>query len=239
MWENTHPKLYELYELSQNIEMCENLEKNYFQNFEKEINHPLSEERLKLLENDLSRLDSEAWNNLKNKLNKTKCFIKPSKERYWEKLSDFLNEIKGYIYLQDAGYEKIQYIKEDNGKTPDFYAIINNYKSLLEVKTINISDIEANYRSPNTPIRCRNIEPGINEKLKSQIIKKINEAQDQLISYSSKTNLNQCKLFIMICINFDDRWKGLEQNFQEFEQIIKVNKPKNVEKIIPMLGYQL
>ncbi len=239
MWRHTHPRLYELYNLTRNLEESNHPERNYFHRFEEEINHPLSKERIQSLENDLSRIDIESWNYLKEKLQKIKYITNPHKERYWQQLSDLFNEVKGYIYLQDIGYDEIQFIKEDKGETPDFYAIGSKGTALLEVKTINISDKEVKYRNPNIPPKCKSIEPGIDEGLKSQILKISDKAKNQLQNYCNDNKLYEAKLFIMICVNFDDGWKGLEQNFRELKQLIETNKPKHIEEILPRQGYQL
>jgi hypothetical protein len=236
MWKNTHPKLYELCKLSQS-QVLESHENNYFHNFEEEGND--SKDRLKSLESDLSCLDKEAWEYLKNKLSISKAMINPSEKRKWEQFSDYLNEIKGYLYLKDAGCDEIQYIEEEIKKTPDFYAVKNNDKYLLEVKTINISDDEAERRQPDNLGGCRSLEPGINSGLNSQIISKIKQAEKQLETYKKNKISSNCKLYIMICIKYDNRWKGREKNDLIFENIINNNKPDSVEEIVLKKGYQL
>src|SRR5580658_6058512 len=69
--------------------------------------------------------------------------------RKWEPLLNKLNQAKAYNYMVRCGYSHVAFIPAPSvkgKKTPDLEASNATGKAPCEVKTINVSDIEAERR---------------------------------------------------------------------------------------------
>ena len=99
------------------------------------------------LERDLQGLDTAAWNFLKSELEP--LLTAQDAKRGWQPVWDRLNQAKAYNHLKDAGYHSIEFVPPSTVgglRTPDLRAELNTTSALCEVKTINISEIEAERR---------------------------------------------------------------------------------------------
>jgi hypothetical protein len=86
----------------------------------------------------------------------------------------------------------------DGKKTPDLAGSLHGVKIVCEVKTINISDREANRRySGGVGSSSDALTPEFFKKFKSTL----NQAKTQIDSYDSS---NECRRIAFIVFNFDD-----------------------------------
>jgi hypothetical protein len=96
------------------------------------------------IERQLSALDDAAWSDLKARA--ARVAHKRDGGRGWRALFDTLDESKGYAYLLSIGCTDITFIKTGDKKTPDLGASLDGNRVLCEVKTINVSQDEAERR---------------------------------------------------------------------------------------------
>lgn len=96
------------------------------------------------LERHLAMLDDEAWRDLKPRAAAVAHIRNGG--RGWQALFDVFNEATGYGYLRSLGSTHIRFIKRSQKQTPDLAAVCNGQPVLCEVKTINISQEEAERR---------------------------------------------------------------------------------------------
>lgn len=92
----------------------------------------------------LMLLDDDSWNILKDKA--VEHFLVEREGQRKQGFFNQLNEAFAYRYLYRRGFEKIRFIKETKGKTPDIGFSDRGKASYCEVKTIGISDAEINRR---------------------------------------------------------------------------------------------
>jgi hypothetical protein len=106
------------------------------------------------IEADLQGLDATAWHFLKSEL--APLLTARDRVRHWAPLFDKLNQAKAYNYLKKAGYAEVSFVPVSpvaRQKTPDLRATAGAESALCEVKTINISDVEARRQSRGGPSR--------------------------------------------------------------------------------------
>src|SRR5947207_8311522 len=130
------PRLFDLYQRSEKGDP-----KNYF----KEL-FPIAYfgwESHVHLEKTLGRLDSAAWEQLRDKA--LPYVTADDACRRHQQLISTLDEARGYVFLADQGYDRIEIIKPKNNEkghhqSPDLAAIKSGSTAILEVKTVNESD---------------------------------------------------------------------------------------------------
>jgi hypothetical protein len=178
----------------------------YFRNFEQS----LSEIRQKLkqfrdVEADLQGLDAEAWAFLKSEVAPLLKAKHPT--RGWQFLFDKLNQAKAYNYLKGEGYPNVRFIPPSavpGQQTPDLEAD----GVLCEVKTINVSDAEANRRhSGGVGSVADQLDEGFFRKLSSDLKK----AKAQMVSYDGGVG---SKHIVYIIANFDDSLHEYADRYQ-------------------------
>lgn len=231
-WANHYPRLYEIYCASD-----KNNNNNYFNNFDNISKYPHQKIHYEKLEKDLNELDYTAWQEFKCKVIKYVCG--KDKLRAYEQLFNCFNEVKGYIFLKYDNYKDIHFLKEDIKRTPDIKATRNNADTLLEVKTINISEREIDYlnknyeliRSGNDPmVRC--VEDILPLVLIQKIDSTISVAKEQLVNYKSN-KIEQRIAYIIYRLDYNISLNN--KLILEVEQYIK-SKSDNLFEIIP--GYK-
>ena len=122
-------------------------------------------------------------------------------KRGWQALRDKLNEAKGYNHLVELGCTNVRFIpvsSVENQRTPDVQGILAGMSVLCEVKTINISEVEAIQRT-NGAARSINLQlkDGFFRKLKSDI----KTAAAQMAAYDAD---NSARRIVYVVVNFDD-----------------------------------
>ena len=165
------PKLFDLYQQSN-----KDHPKNYF-NFKElfPIGY-LGAPAYREIEQILSRLDSVAWGRLSKKA--IACVTADNPTRRYNQLFEAFNEARGYTYLLDDGYAKIEFIEDRTGRSPDLLAKKVGSTALLEVKTLNQSDADIRNESlrKNEAIE---VGPILSDKFKTRIKRSIRGARMQ------------------------------------------------------------
>jgi hypothetical protein len=151
------------------------------------------------IEQDLQGLDPAAWAFLKSEL--APLLTAKDAKRSWQPLFDKLNQAKAYNYLKGVGYSRVEFIAPSiikGQKTPDLCASEGLTKALCEVKTINISEIEASRRYIGGVGSIDDqLSIGFFNKLASDLV----EAKTQMNAYDANPGL---KRIAFVIVNFDD-----------------------------------
>ncbi len=116
----------------------------FFQSKDDKLENPVKRPFFIELERDLQALDVQAWKHLKSEI--CERLKQKTELRGWQQLIDIFNEAKGYRYLSSIGCTDIAFVPRSKIKTPDLRAVRKTTKVLCDVKTINISDNEAERR---------------------------------------------------------------------------------------------
>jgi hypothetical protein len=191
------PRISELRDLADNTASPD----AYFREFDDLVrNDPQVRQFWQAREDDLTALQADAWDFLKNK-------IRPSltardKRRGWSQFFDTLNEARGYRYLKGIGCSGVRFIPCESGKkseAPDLEADLDGARVLCEVKTVNVSDEEAVARvSYNKLITGKvDLEKGFFTKL----AKLIQKAKRQMHAYDASSSTRK---IVYLVVNFDD-----------------------------------
>ena len=186
------PRVYELRDLVEHSSSPS----AYFQNFKQSLSEiPQKLKQFRDIEGDLRGLDANAWTFLKGEVAPL-LTIRDSK-RGWQSLFDKLNQAKAYNYLKVAGYLNIRFVPPSairGQQTPDLQAD----GALCEVKTINISEIEADRGdSGGVGTSTDSLDEGFFRKLSSDLRK----AKGQMMAYGADS---RTKLIAYVIVNFDD-----------------------------------
>ncbi|HUZ68416.1 MAG TPA: hypothetical protein VMU65_01770 [Candidatus Saccharimonadales bacterium] len=117
----------------------------YFQNFEERLEQSehVRAQYMKC-ERPLATLDEDAWTDVLERA--APLTMQRDAKRGWQSLFDTLNEAKGYAYLRSLGCSEVGFIHRDTRTTPDLRAVLDGRHVLCEVKTINVSQDEADRR---------------------------------------------------------------------------------------------
>ncbi|MDH6262193.1 hypothetical protein M2427_006142 [Bradyrhizobium sp. BR13661] len=188
----TLPRIFELYDLI----TTPRPPSAYFQNFEQSLLEiPQKLKQFRDIERDLQGLDADGWAFLKSEV--APLLVARDPKRGWQALFDKLNQAKAFNHLKEAGYQNIRFVPPSavrGQQTPDLQAD----GALCEVKTINISEVEADRRDGGgvgTSTDC--LDEGFFRKLSSDLRK----ARDQMAAYGA----GGCTKYIAyVIVNFDD-----------------------------------
>ena len=194
----------------------------YFQRFEESLaEFPPKKKIFRHLEVQLQQLDPIAWAHLKQKLQPLLTRKHPT--RGWQSIFDTMNEAKAYAYLHGIGCTEVKFIPESSEKgrkTPDLEANLGNHKVLCEVKTINISDEEAQTRHDQL---SRQIFATLPEGFFNKLRADLNRAKEQMDSVSISTDT---KKFVYVTINFDD---SLHEYAEAYREQIQFHILRNID----------
>jgi hypothetical protein len=174
----------------------------YFQDFDNSLRDGGGSKKKVWLarEHELQQLDADAWLLLKQESLPylTTC---DAKGRGWEQLISILNQARAYNYMVGQGWCGVRFIppsKKKRLETPDLEGELNGRKVLCEVKTLNISDLEAAKRQTGGGGSTLDLlDDGFLKKLSSTLSK----AKSQMESYD---NAEIVKHVAFMIINFDD-----------------------------------
>jgi hypothetical protein len=190
------PRIYELADLLSDPARAD----AYFRNLDERLSE--NPQRLRFhreLERELAGLDLTAWSFLKAEAQPLLEVKHP--QRGWEPLLNKLNQAKAYDYLRRSGYEDVRFIptsSKKGQKTPDLEATKNGRRALCEVKTINISAVEAHRRaSGGAGTVSDQLDFGFFRKLASDLA----QARGQMITFDARPEVSKLAYVI---INFDD-----------------------------------
>jgi hypothetical protein len=177
----------------------------YFQDFEGRIGQ--SEHvryQFMKIERSLQMLDPDAWRDLLERA--TPLTMKRDGKRGWQSLFDTLNESKGYVHLIHLGCSNIAFIKRDNKKTPDLRAVLDGRHLLCEVKTINVSQDEADRRDRihRGEIFVTSVPTNVTTGMLNKVSSTIADAVEQL---DHEDPSRTARRIVFTVLNFDD-WVG-------------------------------
>ncbi len=133
-WRNDYPHLYELF-MASDVHHPD----NYFAHMDG-FHSPQAVEAYCELEHSFARLDPQSRQNIIERAAPLITIRETAKGRHWTALFETLNEVQGYIYLQDLGFSNIRFIPRTSHRTPDLHGEALSGDALLEVKTVNVSD---------------------------------------------------------------------------------------------------
>ena len=183
----------------------------YFHNFEETLEVPSALSAFRTFEGWLAALDDAAWKNLKQRA--APLLKKRSTGRGWQALFDILrSEARAFGYLQSIGCTGVHFITPTDQKTPDLGASQGSRSVFCEVKTINISDDEAEKRSRGHghesvfSSRSQDVSDGFLRKLSDTLA----AAVEQLDAADPKRQA-RCVIFTML--HFDDWWGDYQARY--------------------------
>jgi hypothetical protein len=187
-----------------------NSPKTYFRVDDDKLSNPHKRKLFVALERELQGLDAEAWEFLKGEaLPRLKA---QHSTRGWQQLFDTLNEAKGYNYLVRIGCKEIKFIpraKTDNVQTPDLRGFLGSAAVQCEVKTINVSDDEANrFATGGVGTTRLYLEKEFFKKVSSVI----HTAASQLLAFDRDLTSRR---IAYVVFNFDDRLHEYADEYQK------------------------
>ncbi len=200
--------------------------KAFFQNFEPSLKEiPLKFARFRELEGLLQGLDAAAWDFLKSEIRP--LLLARDEKRGWQQLFDKLNQARAYNYLQRVGYRDIRFIPESkvkSQKAPDLEATRDATRILCEVKTINVSEDEAEHRfAGGVGSTSRTLGILFLQKLR----KTIEYAQTQMVAHDA-----QASQLVYVIVNFDDIFHEYAEDYsEEINQFMANNPISGVEVV--------
>ncbi len=197
MYRKELPRIYELYDLGPNPAPPE----FYFRNLDQSLAEiPQKLKQFRDIERDLQGLDPAAWAFLKSEL--APLLTAKDPVRGWEALLNKLNQAKAYNYLVRCGYSRVAFIPPSSvkgKKTPDLEASNAAGKALCEVKTINVSDIEAERLQAGG---VTTVEDQLNIFFLNKLGSTLRQAKTQIEAYDPN---GECKKIAYVTINYDNR----------------------------------
>lgn len=219
MYRNELARVYELHDITQDLLSAD----AYFSDFD----NKLMESRVRLkhfrdIETDLQGLDTAAWDFFKKQL--SPLLIVKNDKRGWQALFDKLNEAKGYNHLLAAGCTNVRFIPVSSARTPDVEGIWAGTRVLCEVKTVNVSEVEA-IRRTNGAAGSVNLQlpEGFFKKLKSDI----ETATAQMVAYDPDGSVRR---IVYVVVNFDDNLHEYAADYSaQIEAFVAANPVSKVE----------
>lgn len=228
-WPKDYPKIFELYSVinGKNTD-------NFFLELADKIEKDPDFDEFRKIEDNLSTLDSKAWEAFKDKVVQYNMNMRKNDLCGYSQAIDCLNEVKGYIYLRECGYSNIEFIPESSSKTPDLRAMVKDQTvAILEVKTINVSDAENRYLKKNTEnlkvkkcLKPRPVPSGISEGLKKKLLDTIDRACRQLRTYEPTT---KARRIVYLVINLDIQLALNPSNYDELSFFLDKQNNGDIE----------
>jgi hypothetical protein len=210
MHRTTLPRIFELRDLLRNPDTPS----AYFRDFDSSIaTEPVKRKHFIDIEADLQGLDPGAWDYLKHEV--APLFEQKDPARGWRAAFDKLNQAKAYIHLKRIGCTDVEFIPESptrGQKTPDLKGQLGETKVLCEVKTINISQDEANAR---TAIVARSIQRHLSDAFFEKLRSTLKTAKDQMACYYPN---DDARRMVYVIINFDD---GLHEYVEAYSDQLR------------------
>jgi hypothetical protein len=218
MYRKELPRIYELRDLLPVPPSCG----AYFRDLDRTLSEiPQKLRQYRDIEQDLQGLDPVAWSFLKSELAPLLTAKHP--KRGWQPLFDKLNQAKAYNYLKRAGHTHVEFISPSvikGQRTPDLRAYTDAMEALCEVKTINVSEIEANRRHAGS---VGTIEAQLSGGFFTKLASDLAEAKAQIDAYDASPGIKRIAYMI---VNFDDSLNEYGDLYRlQIEQHMKINNP--------------
>jgi hypothetical protein len=170
-------------------------------------------ETIRPIEAVLQKLDPNAWQEV---LKKALPYVtKRDSRRGHSQLFTALNEARGWALLYERGFRNIRFIPERGCQTPDLFAEKDDVTAVLEVKSVNESDKDIDYRIACPPVVQR-IVPGLSDKLKNKLFLSIKEACEQLNAYPDPVD---CRIVLLV-VRLDSDQRFIGQTYAELDRLI-------------------
>jgi hypothetical protein len=169
----------------------------YFQDFETVLGDKLARAIWLAREREFQGLDAESWEALKSEARPYLTLRDPN-GRGWQQLIDVLNQARAHNYLVGLGCSGVRFVPRGRKETPDLEGTLDTRKVLCEVKTINISEQEANRRNTG---QGGYITDSLNEQFLQKLTRTLGKDKSQMEIYAVGGNAMRIAFLI---INFDD-----------------------------------
>ena len=184
---------------------------------------------LPLLEDErrFAKIDSASWEVLRDKAVPYVSIDDP--QRNYQQLWNILDEARGYNFLADQGYDRIEFIKPGKSKKrgkrlPDLIGHKTGSTAVLEVKTINEScdnlAKDASWRN-----EAVTVPQNLSEALTHKISATIEDAKIQLESYSYPTD----RKIVFLVIRFDHGQKTGWHLYSKLKDFIATQAKGGIE----------
>jgi hypothetical protein len=127
--------------------------------------------------------------------------------------------------LSDIGCREVRFIPSAKDKqTPDLEGVLNGMRVLCEVKTIQISEDEAQRQQTGSP---GTTQPFLTEDFFGKLRKSLRQAQRQLESYYASEHGRR---MAFIVVNFDDSLGDYKANYYaQIDQWLAANPIEGIE----------
>jgi len=198
----------------------------YFSNLDDTLKeNRIARKAFRDIEVQLRGLDSTAWRFLKQEATPYLTIRDPM--RGWAQLFNLLNQANAYNYLVRIGCKDVTFIpRSPRRRTPDLMARLESGKILCEVKTINISEDEANARASYS---ARTIALNLDDKFFNKLRADCEQASQQMSAYCTDDDVKRIVYFV---INFDDLSHGYIDNYsKQFKEYIAEHSLPNLEVV--------
>ncbi|HKR44539.1 MAG TPA: hypothetical protein VJU59_33525 [Paraburkholderia sp.] len=169
----------------------------YFQDFETVLDDRLARAIWLAREREFQRLDAESWEALKSEARPYLTLHNPN-GRGWQQLIDVLNQARAHNYLTELGCSDVRFVPRGKRETADLEGLLDTRVVLCEVKTLNISEDEANRRNTGQGGYTSNT-------LSQQFLKKLKSTLGKAKSQMAASNVcGNAVCIAFVIVNFDD-----------------------------------
>jgi hypothetical protein len=217
-------RVYELRDMAQIHPSPE----GYFSDFDNKLKEsPVRLKHFRDIEAELQGLDAAAWNDLRARV--SPLLALRTEKRGWQPVFDTLNEAKGYNHLVSIGCINVEFIPASSvrgQRTPDLQGTLAGARVVCEVKTINVSEVEA-IRRTNGAVGSISLQlsDGFFNKLKFDL----ETAQNQMTAYDTG---NSVRRIVYVVVNFDDNLHEYAGDYSEqINSFVAANPIPDIEVI--------
>lgn len=132
------------------------------------------------LEIELAQIENSVWHDFMEKCLPQVNNFDP--KYHWANLWNILNEVKGYIFLKNQGFEHIEFLQVEKYKTPDIKGWSQYGTVLLEVKNVNRSECDT-FWTVFQEIRILNSSNSATNIIDSKLKQLYASASEQILEY--------------------------------------------------------
>lgn len=178
----------------------------YFQDFETVLGDRHARSIWLAREHEFQRLDAVSWGALKSEARPYLKLHDPN-GRGWQQLIDVLNQARAHNYLTDLGCSGVRFVPRGGKETSDLEGTLDMRRVLCEVKTVNISEDEANRRNTGQGGEISNL---LNEQFLNKLKSTLGKTKSQMEAYDIGGNARRIAFLI---INFDDSFAEYKADY--------------------------
>ena len=189
----------------------------YFQGFEESLaSRPLKLDAFLRLEGQLAYLDEQSWSDLKARAARHLVSTRREEGRGWQQLFDALNEARAYGYLLRRGCTDIRFVAPGDTKRPDLEAQLDGRVILCEVKTLNISDQQAERnKRMESEVCLTKVTPSLpDEFLANKLASTLERASQQLAGHDPA---RRAQWIVYVVLNLDPL--AVDYEVEQYRQI--------------------